>query len=803
MKNQLTFAHVTGALLDNKIKTYPQHRLVRDLFSLCLLDEAADYGEASDDNITFSRWCNGARPVPVDILNKYKNDTGRNQMITDFENKIIPNLINVSNARYLMEDMINNSRKIIGITKADELTAIDDNATFFTDVMLYAILSDHNIKNLYSPDITDILLSNRLPAVMKEFIGRNDEIKKCGRLLASESVVFINGIAGIGKSELAKYYASRNKKKYINIIYLFYSGSLRKDIAAMEFSDDTSDMDEDALFDSHYQLLHSLHQDSLVILDNFNVLPKEDAFFKEFVKNDFELLVTTRCEIKQYASIKIKEIASEKDLLQLFASHCPYSGNDTETVKQIIREVHSHTLTVVLSALSLAAGGLEPDELLHELKLCGLNITDSEDVELYKDGDYHDGLMIEHLRILMQISRLNASQSDILKDLSILPISGVYKNYFRNWLQLVSLHDINYLARYGFITDDIENKKISLHPLIQEIIYEELKPCISNCQTLVNSLHTISLMHGIEVRKPDNTIQAMISVAENIINDNSACYLLFLQDMFPYLEKYSVRDYMSKLADRISYLMEQKHIDSPCDRALLLDYKAELAYMRKDYDVAVKKREKAIHLLENDTMNTMNQKRYINLLSNLYNKCISCTKKTDKATEALHKSFEIRISYADTGIIETHDTLQQMLNLVNMLILADDLELAQLVLNQYDTLVTANEGNNTLDYGCCRLAAGIITLNEGKPVEAEKNLLAAESIINAAMDTSDSDSASSDTAISSYDNNVSKNDYLKSVYGYLNNLYARWHKPEKALEYKEKWLNARNEQNKNITHRNA
>ena len=33
--------------------------------------------------------------------------------------------------------------------------------------------------------------------------------------------------------------------------------------------------------------------------------------------------------------------------------------------------------------------------------------------------------------------------------------------------------------------------------------------------------------------------------------------------------------------------------------------------MRKDYDVPVKKREKAIHLLKNedDTMNTMNQKR--------------------------------------------------------------------------------------------------------------------------------------------------------------------------------------------------
>lgn len=135
-------------------------------------------------------------------------------------------------------------------------------------------------------------------------------------------------------------------------------------------------------------------------------------------------------------------------------------------------------------------------------------------------------------------------------------------------------------------------------------------------------------------------------------------------------------------------------------------------------------------------MNTMNQKRYINLLSNLYNNLSNvylALKKTDKATEALHKAFEIRISYADTGIIETHDMLQQMLNLVNMLILAGDLELARLVLNQYDALVTDNEGYNTLDYGCCRLASGIIALKEGKPVEAEKNLLAAESIINTAI----------------------------------------------------------------------
>ena len=100
--------------------------------------------------------------------------------------------------------------------------------------------------------------------------------------------------------------------------------------------------------------------------------------------------------------------------------------------------------------------------------------------------------------------------------------------------------------------------------------------------------------------------------------------------------------------------------------------------------------------------------------------------------------------------------------------------------------VTDSEGNNTLDYGCYWLAAGIIALKEGKPIEAEKNLLTSKNIIGVAMDTSDSNSASSDTAVSAFDNYVSENNYLKSVYGYLNNLYARWHKPEKAQEYKEK-----------------
>lgn len=41
--------------------------------------------------------------------------------------------------------------------------------------------------------------------------------------------------------------------------------------------------------------------------------------------------------------------------------------------------------------------------------------------------------------------------------------------------------------------------------------------------------------------------------------------------------------------------------------------------------------------------------------------------------------------------------LQQMLNLVNMLILADDLELTRLVLNQYDAILVVILGHEKAD----------------------------------------------------------------------------------------------------------
>lgn len=62
----------------------------------------------------YSRWCNGARPIPIDILKTYEDEDEWDTMGDDFRDKIIPNLLNEAQARIQMEELITDSIKTIG-----------------------------------------------------------------------------------------------------------------------------------------------------------------------------------------------------------------------------------------------------------------------------------------------------------------------------------------------------------------------------------------------------------------------------------------------------------------------------------------------------------------------------------------------------------------------------------------------------------------------------------------------------------------------------------------------------------------
>lgn len=51
------------------------------------------------------------------------------------------------------------------------------------------------------------LLKSTLPSRPAFFVGREKEVEEVHKKLSENDIVFLSGVGGIGKTELAKYYA--------------------------------------------------------------------------------------------------------------------------------------------------------------------------------------------------------------------------------------------------------------------------------------------------------------------------------------------------------------------------------------------------------------------------------------------------------------------------------------------------------------------------------------------------------------------------------------------------------------------
>ena len=128
-----------------------------------------------------------------------------------------------------------------------------------------------------SPIVNDLIFGADVPKPCRYFCGRDIELDELHDQLSENSKIFLQGIPGIGKSELAKAYAQNFKKEYTNIIYINYSGSLKADIVNLDFADDYNANEPEAeRFRRHSRFLRNLKDDSLIIVDNFNAIATDD-----------------------------------------------------------------------------------------------------------------------------------------------------------------------------------------------------------------------------------------------------------------------------------------------------------------------------------------------------------------------------------------------------------------------------------------------------------------------------------------------------------------------------------------------
>lgn len=316
------------------------------------------------------------------------------------------------------------------------------------------------------------------PEIVKPFFcGRDDDLNKIHEMFTDGShVIFLYGIGGIGKTELARQYAAKFRNEYDVIIHAVYEGSL-KDLVISDMPFETEPEvprmiiggvkeSDEAYFRRKLEIIKKASgRKTLIILDDFNV--ERDDFLNEFIHGRYHLLITTRFDYSlDYPSLKIKEIEDMDSLVSIFMHH--YRGYavepDDPDLISLIKAVNNHTFTVILLARHMENSGQSAAEMLEALNQKGIvslnekvRISDTEPDEAY-------------LNLIRMFDLFDFSEDEqrVLQLLSLIPITGVPPMIFTEWADLHSTKILINLENRGWISRT--SGGIALHPVVRKVL---------------------------------------------------------------------------------------------------------------------------------------------------------------------------------------------------------------------------------------------------------------------------------------------------------------------------------------------
>lgn len=712
---------VMDRLLHEEVKIDQMHLLDQVFASFCDDEDSLDY---AFDNGQVCRWFNGQARISPRIISFYMNEENRDLLSADIEFNVLPLMYDSAMAAQDVHTLLLQDTTISHEAKNKLLENYPchsdrDKADFLAATLFFGMEREFRKRDAgnkallasgsFSPVLRDFVFGAKVPRPCRHFCGRDTELKTLHNLLCSQGKVFLQGIAGIGKSELAKAYAKKYDKEYTNILYITYSGDLKKDIVNLDFADDVDDKETaEARFSRHHRYLRKLRDDSLLIIDNFNTVAVKDSILDVVLKYHCRILFTTRSRFDNYTSMDLEEIPDAEALFNLMG--CFYSDAQTyrPVLEQIIQTVHSHTLAVEMAARLLETGIMEPKLLLKKLREEKAALDASDTIGISKDGKSRKATYYDHIHTLFSLYQLSENETDIMRNLAIAPLSGVQNRLFANWLKLCDMNTVNDLIEKGFVKA-MEGRMIALHPMIQEVTIEEMKPSVQNCRILLDSLQQICLRHGADVSYYKQMFQTIESIVLQIENNDMSIYLHFLEDVFPYMENYRYYQGMELVLDELTALLRDKTVGSISDRALLLSYQA---FCEKKPDKAIKMQKEAIAMIPKITLDNAL------LVSNLYSNLGGMYKmsgKLDLAKQNMEQAIQIMEQY---GIAHYHDSITQITNYAVLLTDMGQPDIGLSALRKLCRVIREYNSDTGLDYASVQEAMGNICLTTGDVQQA-------------------------------------------------------------------------------------
>nr|NIO84980.1 tetratricopeptide repeat protein [Candidatus Aminicenantes bacterium]NIQ70892.1 tetratricopeptide repeat protein [Candidatus Aminicenantes bacterium]NIT26941.1 tetratricopeptide repeat protein [Candidatus Aminicenantes bacterium] len=338
------------------------------------------------------------------------------------------------------------------------------------------------------PGAEKAVLLTDLPQREIDLIGRAEELQMLEkRLKETNRLLLLNGLGGIGKTEVCKRFFLDHYKEFAFAGWIDYVSSVKESIVAGIKTNKVELNVGDTLderFERILEFLKTLDEDSLLVIDNIE--DPEDEHLGTIKTLPFKVIANSRLKLEGF-EVHTLDFLSPQSCKDLFYTY--YEGEtDDEYVEKIIDLCGQHTLTVELLARTAQNAAMPVKSLYETLQNKGFNLNDviGENVHTFWHNEKQRKRFFDHLLTLFNLSKVTNAELDILVNLAVLPAIDIPVKDFSEWLGLKSKEDINSLVRKGWLRKS--GFTVFMHQVIQEVIRYKTHPDIKTCGNLIQAL---------------------------------------------------------------------------------------------------------------------------------------------------------------------------------------------------------------------------------------------------------------------------------------------------------------------------
>lgn len=532
-------------------------------------------------------------------------------------------------------------------------------------------------------------------------VERSDELREIDYRLKKVGYVFVKGMGGLGKSELAKMYVKEYISQFHTVQFCKYVDSLKSLVASIPVSgindEDYKNIDE--LAKAKNKILHQCDANTLIIVDNFNVT--YDKYLREFLptdSNSFKVIFTTRCmPAADYYDDKVLRVSplSLENCKELFYMHSGIERTlaTDDLLEELVNEIQYNTLLLMLIAKTVKRTKMQINEIVEKLREQELG---SVNVKVFYEYDYLDdeieayNKINSHLNTVFNISSLTYEEQETLLNMTLISAYGIAEDEFisvcnSRW---ITKEIIENLINQGWLEN--RDSLISMHAIVSDVISEkdiEKLDCYYNlAEYLENSCDVDEDFHISELQKALATAKHLERRYKTEDEMSIAVISFILGNIYMVLYRPKAAKECLDKALLIAQ-KEQDYEDLPCVYNKCGDYESKFGTKTKAIDYY-----KQAITATDETEGEFHDEICDSILG--IAECYEENNEKDKALEQYERLLNYRIENNLVKCIS--DIIKNIIALCDELGRQDDLRYYQNLLTNYDT-DSADKNNEILE----------------------------------------------------------------------------------------------------------